>query len=49
MEKEADAVDNAVKSVLANGYRTSDIYTGIEGTKKVSCSQMGDKVIDFLR
>ena len=35
-------IDNAVKRVLAQGYRTADIYT--EGCKKVQCSEMGDLV-----
>lgn len=48
MEVEADLVENAVKVVLENGYRTGDIYTGIEGTTKVKCSQMGDKILEYL-
>ena len=40
LDKEADAIENAVKQVLAEGYRTSDIMS--EGCVQVSCSQMGD-------
>lgn len=43
MNEEADAIDNAIKKVLRDGYRTVDIYS--EGTKKVSCSQMGDEIL----
>ena len=39
----AGRIENAVKQVIAQGYRTADIYT--EGCKKVSCSQMGDAVV----
>ncbi len=39
----ADRIDNAVKKVIAQGYRTGDIWT--EGCKRVSCSEMGDAVL----
>ena len=39
-------IDNAVKRVLAQGYRTADIYT--EGCKKVQCSEMGNLVVQAL-
>jgi len=39
----ADRIDNAVKKVIAQGYRTGDIWT--EGCKRVSCSEMGDAVV----
>ncbi len=42
MDKEAKAIEDAVKQVLKEGYRTSDIYT--DGFKKVSCSEMGDVI-----
>jgi 3-isopropylmalate dehydrogenase len=42
----ADRIENAVREVIAQGYRTSDIWT--EGTKKVSCSEMGDAVVAAL-
>ena len=45
-EAAAQRVDAAVKQVLADGYRTIDIYS--EGTKKVSCSEMGDAVVAAL-
>src|SRR5512135_1146609 len=39
-EEGASRIESAVKKVLAQGLRTADIYT--EGTRKVSCSEMGD-------
>ena len=42
LDEEADAIENAVKAVLKEGYRTGDIYS--EGMKKVSCSEMGDEI-----
>ena len=46
MSKEADAIENAVDKVLADGYRTGDIMS--EGMKCVSCSEMGDLVADRI-
>jgi 3-isopropylmalate dehydrogenase len=45
-EDVAQRIEGAVKKVLANGLRTSDIWT--EGTRKVSCSEMGDAVVAAL-
>ncbi|MHB0974832.1 MAG: 3-isopropylmalate dehydrogenase [Thiobacillus sp.] len=42
----ADRIENAVKKVIGQGYRTGDIWT--EGTRKVSCSEMGDAVVKAL-
>ena len=42
LDSEADAVEEAVKTVLRNGYRTGDIFS--EGCKKVSTSEMGDLI-----
>jgi 3-isopropylmalate dehydrogenase len=42
-EAAATRIENAVKKVLAAGYRTGDIYE--DGTKKVSCSEMGDQIV----
>lgn len=42
LDKEADAVEEAIKSLLAEGYRTVDIMS--EGMKQVSCSEMGDLI-----
>ena len=40
LDKEADAMENAVKSILKKGYRTGDIMS--EGCTKVGCREMGD-------
>jgi len=45
-EAAATRIENAVKKVLAAGYRTGDIYE--EGTKKVSCSEMGDQIVSAM-
>jgi len=42
----ADRIEAAVKSVLAQGLRTPDIYSA--GTTKVSTAQMGDAVVKAL-
>jgi len=46
-EANAQRIEKAVRMVLADGFRTADIYTA--GTKKVSCSEMGDAVVAALR
>lgn len=46
LDKEADAVEAAVKQVLSKGFRTIDIYA--EGMKKVSTSEMGDLIADLV-
>lgn len=46
-EANAQRIEAAVRKVLADGIRTADIYTA--GTKKVSCSEMGDVVVAALR
>jgi 3-isopropylmalate dehydrogenase len=44
--EQADRIENAVKKVLAQGLRTSDIYE--EGTTKVGTKEMGDAVVKAL-
>lgn len=46
MDKEADAVENAVNSALENGFRTGDIMS--EGMKLCSCSEMGDRISSYI-
>ena len=46
LDKEADAVENAVKQVLKDGIRTVDIMT--EGCTQVSCSGMGDAICERI-
>jgi 3-isopropylmalate dehydrogenase len=38
----ADAIENAVRKVIANGLRTGDIYS--EGTKRVGTREMGEAI-----
>ncbi len=45
--EETVAIEKAVNAVLSKGYRTADIYT--PGDKKVSCSQMGEKIALEIR
>ena len=45
-EVNALRVENAVKTALAQGYRTADIVT--DSCKKVGCSAMGDAVVAAL-
>jgi 3-isopropylmalate dehydrogenase len=42
----ANRVDAAVRKVIAQGYRTADIWT--EGANRVSCSRMGNAVVAAL-
>ncbi|MCR5256122.1 MAG: 3-isopropylmalate dehydrogenase [Acetatifactor sp.] len=46
LDKEADAIDRAVKQVLKDGFRTGDIYS--EGMTKVGCSKMGDLIAERI-
>ena len=42
LDKEADAIDEAVRQVLKDGLRTADIMS--EGCRQVSCTEMGDEI-----
>lgn len=46
LDREADAVENAVKKVLRDGFRTVDIMSA--GCEKVGCSQMGDLLAERI-
>ena len=46
LDEEAKAVEEAVKKVLKEGFRTGDIMS--EGMKKVSCSEMGDLIYERI-
>ena len=46
MEEAALRIEAAVKKVLAQGYRTGDIFE--PGTKKVGTKEMGDAVLAAL-
>ena len=47
-QKAAVAIEEAVKNVLASGYRTKDIATGSSGERIVGCRAMGEAVLDAL-
>jgi 3-isopropylmalate dehydrogenase len=47
LPNEADRIENAVRIVLAKGYRTGDIYE--IGKKKLGTDEMGDVIVDALR
>ncbi len=42
----ANRIEDAVRSVLAEGYRTGDIY--VLGTDKLGTAEMGDAIVDAL-
>jgi 3-isopropylmalate dehydrogenase len=46
LEDEASAIEKAVRKVLAQGYRTGDIFQ--KGCTLVGCEQMGDLVVSSL-
>ncbi len=46
LDKEADAIDAAVKQVLKDGYRTLDIMS--DGCKKTGCKKMGDLLAERI-
>jgi len=45
--KEGDLIEKAVENILNSGIRTADIAKA--GEARVSCSEMGDKIIEELR
>ena len=46
LNREADAIERAVKQVLTDGYRTCDIIS--EGTTLVGTKEMGQLIIDRI-
>ena len=46
LDKEADAIENAVKQVLKEGFRTVDIMS--EGCTKVGCKEMGSLLTERI-
>lgn len=44
----ADAVDKAVRAVIAAGFRTRDLATGAPGERLIGTASMGDAVLDAL-
>ncbi len=47
LDREADAIENAVKSILRKGYRTADIMS--EGCNRVGCREMGDLLANEIK
>lgn len=47
LDKEADAIEDAVSKVLKDGIRTVDIMS--EGMKQVGCTQMGDEICTRIK
>ena len=47
LTKEADVVEQAVETILAEGYRTADL--AVPGEETVSTTQMGDLVVNFIK
>lgn len=47
LDKEADAVEQAVRQVLKEGYRTVDIYS--DGCEKVGTTRMGDLIAERIK
>jgi len=48
LEAEADAIEQAVKSVLEKGYRTGDLYQDGSGKTRVGTAEMGRLVAEEL-
>ena len=46
MNDEADAVENAVRQTIRDGYRTGDIMS--DGMKLLSCTEMGSKIAEYI-
>jgi len=46
LDKEADAIEAAVKKVLQDGYRTIDIMSA--GNTQVGCQEMGDLIVERI-
>lgn len=47
LDQEADAIEQAVKQVLKDGFRTGDIMS--EGCRQVGCIQMGDLLTEKIK
>ena len=47
LDREADAIDAAVKQVLQDGFRTGDIMS--ESCEQVGCKRMGDLIVERIK
>ena len=48
LEKEAAAIEAAVRQVIDDGLRTGDIFSGAPGTRRVGTAEMGDAIAQAL-
>jgi 3-isopropylmalate dehydrogenase len=48
LEKEAAAIEAAVRSAIDDGFRTGDIFTNAPGTRKVDTAGMGEAILARL-
>ena len=50
LDKEADAIENAVSKVLEDGYRTVDLMGGSKEDNiiQVGCKAMGDLLVERI-
>lgn len=48
LEKEASAIEAAVRSAIDDGFRTGDIFTDAPGTRKVDTAAMGEAILARL-
>lgn len=48
LEKEAQAIEAAVRKVVDDGLRTGDIYSAAAGTRKVNTREIGDAILAAL-
>jgi 3-isopropylmalate dehydrogenase len=44
LEKEATAIESAVRQTIDSGLRTGDIFSNAPGTRKVGTAEMGDTI-----
>jgi 3-isopropylmalate dehydrogenase len=53
LQAEADAIENAVRKTLADGFRTADIMpaedAGSTGCTRLSCSEMGTRIAERVK
>ncbi|RBQ26914.1 3-isopropylmalate dehydrogenase [Arcobacter sp. CECT 9188] len=46
-DKAADLIENTIKTVLKDGYRTKDL-AAFDAKEVLSCSAMGDKIVEYI-
>ncbi len=48
LSAEADLIEGAVRRTIGDGFRTADLYTGVEGTHKVGTREMGAAILERM-